>query len=98
MCIYPYTYIYIYIYVSNCLRPTRHRASQRLPGPLLGSSGRPLAPSGPPLRAPRTPCGLPWAPFGALGTSSESSPDPLWALLGALWRPSASQELLERPK
>ena len=41
--------------------------------------------------SPWTSRGLLWAPFGALGTLSESSLDPLWAPLGALGRPSASQ-------
>ena len=37
--------------------------------------------------SPWTPRGLLWAPFGALGLPSESSPDPSWAPLGVLWRP-----------
>ena len=62
--------VYIYIYISNCLRPSRHRALNRSPRILFGYPGRfrgsLLGPPGLPLGAfwcPWAPPGLPLDPF-----------------------------------
>ena len=68
-----YIYIYIYIYISNCLRPSRHRALNRSPRTLFGYPGH--------LRGSLL--GTPGLPHGrflvALGTS--------WSPLGPLLVP-----------
>ena len=83
MCTHVYAYIYIYMFIHTYIYIYIYiQLPAAHPPRCLPAS-------------PWTPLGLLWASFGALGTLSESSRDPLWAPLAALWRP---REFLERPK
>ena len=94
--IYIYTYIYIYIvsyslnifYISNCLRPSRHRALNRSPRTLFGYPGRLWGsllgtPPGRFFSSPGLLLGPPWLPLEPFWVPL----DPFWVPLGTSWTP-----------